>query len=116
MVPRGSHVSHLHVLLQRTVLQLLHSKSEAVRQYMARLLNAFASLVEGEFFLGEPGFLHWLCEEMNRTDGMDRMDGIDEMDGTNGMNRLNGTDWRDGTSETNGTDGIGGTDHPSLGP
>lgn len=34
--------------LQRSVLQLLHSKSEAVRQYMARLINALASLAEGE--------------------------------------------------------------------
>ena len=32
---------------QRSVLQLLHSKSEVVRQYMARLINAFASLAEG---------------------------------------------------------------------
>lgn len=33
---------------QRSVLQLLHSRSEVVRQYMARLINAFASLAEGE--------------------------------------------------------------------
>lgn len=30
------------------MLQLLHSKSDVVRQYMARLINAFASLAEGE--------------------------------------------------------------------
>lgn len=34
--------------LQRNVLKLLHSKSEVVRQYMARLINAFASLAEGK--------------------------------------------------------------------
>ena len=33
---------------QRSVLQLLRSKSEVVRQYMARLINAFASLAEGK--------------------------------------------------------------------
>lgn len=33
---------------QRSVLQLLHAKSEVVRQYMARLVNAFASLAEGK--------------------------------------------------------------------
>ncbi|XP_063093186.1 lisH domain-containing protein ARMC9 isoform X3 [Cavia porcellus] len=36
---------------QRTVLQLLHSKSEVVRQYMARLVNAVASLAEGRLYL-----------------------------------------------------------------
>ncbi|XP_008836289.1 lisH domain-containing protein ARMC9 isoform X1 [Nannospalax galili] len=38
---------------QRSVLQLLHSKSEAVRQYMARLLNALASLSEGRLYLAQ---------------------------------------------------------------
>lgn len=33
---------------QRSVLQLLHSRSEVVRQYMARLVNAFASLAGGK--------------------------------------------------------------------
>ena len=33
---------------QRSVLQLLRSKSEVVQQYMARLINAFASLAEGK--------------------------------------------------------------------
>lgn len=42
-------------LPQRSVLQLLNSKSEAVRQYMARLINAFASLAEGETSAGPPG-------------------------------------------------------------
>nr|XP_048284847.1 lisH domain-containing protein ARMC9 isoform X2 [Myodes glareolus] len=38
---------------QRNVLQLLHSKSEAVRQYMARLINALASLAEGRLYLAQ---------------------------------------------------------------
>ncbi|XP_028645413.1 lisH domain-containing protein ARMC9 [Grammomys surdaster] len=38
---------------QRSVLQLLHSKSEAVRQYMARLINALASLSEGRLYLAQ---------------------------------------------------------------
>ncbi|XP_063123098.1 lisH domain-containing protein ARMC9 isoform X4 [Rattus norvegicus] len=38
---------------QRSVLQLLHSKSEAVRQYMARLVNALASLAEGRLYLAQ---------------------------------------------------------------
>ncbi|XP_023577831.1 lisH domain-containing protein ARMC9 [Octodon degus] len=38
---------------QRSVLQLLHSKSEVVRQYMARLVNAMASLAEGRLYLAQ---------------------------------------------------------------
>ncbi|KAM9249853.1 lisH domain-containing protein ARMC9 [Dugong dugon] len=38
---------------QRSVLQLLHSQSEVVRQYMARLINAFASLAEGRLYLAQ---------------------------------------------------------------
>ncbi|XP_031224117.1 lisH domain-containing protein ARMC9 isoform X3 [Mastomys coucha] len=38
---------------QRSVLQLLQSKSEAVRQYMARLINALASLAEGRLYLAQ---------------------------------------------------------------
>ncbi|KAK2108318.1 hypothetical protein P7K49_013483 [Saguinus oedipus] len=37
----------------RSVLQLLHSKSDVVRQYMARLINAFASLAEGRLYLAQ---------------------------------------------------------------
>lgn len=36
------------LFFQRSVLKLLQSKSEVVRQYMARLINAFASLAEGK--------------------------------------------------------------------
>uniref|UniRef100_A0A8C0EGK4 LisH domain-containing protein ARMC9 n=1 Tax=Bubo bubo TaxID=30461 RepID=A0A8C0EGK4_BUBBB len=39
-----------HSSCQRSVLKLLDSKSEVVRQYMARLINAFASLAEGKRF------------------------------------------------------------------
>ncbi|KAM4836502.1 lisH domain-containing protein ARMC9 isoform 2-T3 [Thomomys bottae] len=42
-----------HSHSQRSVLQLLHSKSEAVRQYMARLINALASLAEGRLYLAQ---------------------------------------------------------------
>nr|XP_021505414.1 lisH domain-containing protein ARMC9 isoform X1 [Meriones unguiculatus]XP_021505416.1 lisH domain-containing protein ARMC9 isoform X1 [Meriones unguiculatus] len=38
---------------QRSALQLLHSKSDAVRQYMARLINAMASLAEGRLYLAQ---------------------------------------------------------------
>uniref|UniRef100_A0A8C4RYL4 LisH domain-containing protein ARMC9 n=1 Tax=Erpetoichthys calabaricus TaxID=27687 RepID=A0A8C4RYL4_ERPCA len=38
---------------QRSVLQLLNSKSEIVRQYMARLINAIASLAEGRIYLSQ---------------------------------------------------------------
>ncbi|XP_045415617.1 lisH domain-containing protein ARMC9 isoform X1 [Lemur catta] len=42
-----------HSHSQRSVLQLLHSKSEVVRQYTARLVNAFASLAEGRLYLAQ---------------------------------------------------------------
>ncbi|XP_023049649.2 lisH domain-containing protein ARMC9 isoform X2 [Piliocolobus tephrosceles] len=38
---------------QQSVLQLLHSKSDVVRQYVARLINAFASLAEGRLYLAQ---------------------------------------------------------------
>uniref|UniRef100_A0A5F9CYY8 LisH domain-containing protein ARMC9 n=1 Tax=Oryctolagus cuniculus TaxID=9986 RepID=A0A5F9CYY8_RABIT len=47
---------------QRSVLQLLNSKSEAVRQYMARLINAFASLAEGRLYLAQNTKVLWLLE------------------------------------------------------
>lgn len=42
-------------LFQRNVLKLLQSKSEVVRQYMARLINAFASLAEGKRSMARGG-------------------------------------------------------------
>ncbi|XP_054978526.1 lisH domain-containing protein ARMC9 isoform X2 [Sorex araneus] len=54
---------------QRTVLQLLHSPSEVVRQYMARLLNAFASLAEGRLYLSQsPTVLRMLEERLKEED------------------------------------------------
>uniref|UniRef100_H0X6E6 LisH domain-containing protein ARMC9 n=2 Tax=Otolemur garnettii TaxID=30611 RepID=H0X6E6_OTOGA len=47
---------------QRNVLQLLHSKSEVVRQYMARLVNAFASLAEGRLYLAQNKKVLWMLE------------------------------------------------------
>ncbi|XP_053453097.1 lisH domain-containing protein ARMC9 isoform X2 [Nycticebus coucang] len=47
---------------QRNVLQLLHSKSEVVRQYMARLINAFASLAEGRLYLAQNKMVLWMLE------------------------------------------------------
>ncbi|XP_075427071.1 lisH domain-containing protein ARMC9 isoform X5 [Ascaphus truei] len=38
---------------QINVLKLLHSKSEVVRQYAARLINSFASLAEGRVYLSQ---------------------------------------------------------------
>ncbi|CAI9532262.1 unnamed protein product [Staurois parvus] len=46
---------------QRSVLQLLHSKNEIVRQNTARLINAFASLSDGRVYLSQnPYLLHSL--------------------------------------------------------
>ncbi|XP_069473663.1 lisH domain-containing protein ARMC9 isoform X3 [Ambystoma mexicanum] len=49
----------------RTVLELLHSKSEIVRQYTARLINAFASLADGRLYLSQnPQVLRTLEETL----------------------------------------------------
>ncbi|XP_056421533.1 lisH domain-containing protein ARMC9 isoform X2 [Hyla sarda] len=54
---------------QRNVLQLLHSKNEVVRQYTARLINAFASLADGRVYLSQnPHLLHSLEETLKRED------------------------------------------------
>ncbi|KAL2089781.1 hypothetical protein ACEWY4_014469 [Coilia grayii] len=42
---------------KKTVLDLLRSKNEVVRQYMARLINAFASLSDGRMYLSQIPFL-----------------------------------------------------------
>ncbi|XP_060934243.1 lisH domain-containing protein ARMC9 [Limanda limanda] len=48
---------------QKTVVHLLRSKNEIVRQYMARLINAFASLAEGRVYLSQiPTLLELLTE------------------------------------------------------
>ncbi|XP_067370792.1 lisH domain-containing protein ARMC9 isoform X2 [Channa argus] len=52
---------------QRTVLYLLRSKNEIVRQYMARLINAFASLAEGRVYLSQiPILLKLLTETLRK--------------------------------------------------
>uniref|UniRef100_A0A8C3KQ74 LisH domain-containing protein ARMC9 n=1 Tax=Calidris pygmaea TaxID=425635 RepID=A0A8C3KQ74_9CHAR len=58
-----------HNNCQRSVLKLLHSKSEVVRQYMARLINAFASLAEGRVYLSQnPALLRMLEERLKAED------------------------------------------------
>ncbi|XP_051231887.1 lisH domain-containing protein ARMC9 isoform X16 [Dicentrarchus labrax] len=52
---------------QKTVLDLLRSKNEIVRQYMARLINAFASLAEGRVYLSQiPILLKLLTEALRK--------------------------------------------------
>ncbi|XP_078523904.1 lisH domain-containing protein ARMC9 [Lissotriton helveticus] len=53
----------------RSVLELLHSKSEIVRQYAARLVNAFASLAEGRLYLSQnPRLIRALEETLKAED------------------------------------------------
>ncbi|XP_016315858.1 lisH domain-containing protein ARMC9-like [Sinocyclocheilus anshuiensis] len=48
---------------QKTVLHLMKSKNEIVRQYMARLINAFASLCDGRMYLSQiPSLLRFLLD------------------------------------------------------
>uniref|UniRef100_A0A452HSG5 LisH domain-containing protein ARMC9 n=1 Tax=Gopherus agassizii TaxID=38772 RepID=A0A452HSG5_9SAUR len=59
----------IHNSSQRNVLKLLHSKSEVVRQYVARLVNAFASLAEGRLYLSQnPKLLRVLEERLKDED------------------------------------------------
>ncbi|KAM8888674.1 lisH domain-containing protein ARMC9 isoform 1-T5 [Synchiropus picturatus] len=54
---------------QVTVLHLLRSKNEMVRQYTARLINAFASLAEGRVYLAQiPILLKLLMETLRQED------------------------------------------------
>ncbi|NXC01866.1 ARMC9 protein, partial [Orthonyx spaldingii] len=58
-----------HSSCQRSVLQLLYSKSEIVRQYMARLINTFASLTEGRVYLSQnPTLLQMLEDRLKAED------------------------------------------------
>ncbi|KAL7867002.1 hypothetical protein AOLI_G00148160 [Acnodon oligacanthus] len=60
---------------QKTVLHLIKSKNEIVRQYMARLINAFASLSEGRMYLSQfPPLLKLLvdCLQMEEKDSVAR--------------------------------------------
>ncbi|NXS28200.1 ARMC9 protein, partial [Pomatostomus ruficeps] len=58
---------------QRSVLQLLYSKSEVVRQYMARLINAFASLPEGRVYLSQNPTLLQMLEDRLKTEDKDSL-------------------------------------------
>ncbi|TKS74409.1 LisH domain-containing protein ARMC9 [Collichthys lucidus] len=52
---------------QKTVLDLMRSSDEIVRQYMARLINAFASLAEGRIYLSQiPILLRLLTEALRK--------------------------------------------------
>ncbi|KAM5269113.1 lisH domain-containing protein ARMC9 isoform 1-T2 [Hipposideros larvatus] len=60
-----------HSHSQRSVLQLLHSKSEVVRQYTARLINAFASLAEGRLYLAQSTKVLWMLEQRLKEEDKD---------------------------------------------
>ncbi|XP_058699471.1 lisH domain-containing protein ARMC9 isoform X2 [Poecile atricapillus] len=62
-----------HSNCQRSVLQLLYSKSEVVRQYMARLINAFASLTEGRAYLSQNPTLLQMLEDRLKTEDKDSL-------------------------------------------
>ncbi|KAJ3599745.1 hypothetical protein NHX12_033701 [Muraenolepis orangiensis] len=56
---------------QRTVIHLMRSKSDIVRQYMARLVNALASLAEGRTYLSHMSSLLRLLMEVLRQEERD---------------------------------------------
>ncbi|XP_070764916.1 lisH domain-containing protein ARMC9 isoform X3 [Enoplosus armatus] len=58
---------------QKTVLHLMRSKNEIVRQYMARLINAFASLAEGRVYLSQIPILLKLLSEALRKEEKDSL-------------------------------------------
>ncbi|XP_071422522.1 lisH domain-containing protein ARMC9 isoform X2 [Pithys albifrons albifrons] len=62
-----------HSNCQRSVLKLLNSKSEVVRQYMARLINALASLAEGRVYLSQNPMLLQMLEERLKTEDKDSL-------------------------------------------
>ncbi|NXL25236.1 ARMC9 protein, partial [Setophaga kirtlandii] len=62
-----------HNNCQRSVLQLLYSKSEVVRQYMARLINAFASLIEGRAYLSQNPTLLQMLEDRLKAEDKDSL-------------------------------------------
>ncbi|KAM6962455.1 lisH domain-containing protein ARMC9 [Aplochiton taeniatus] len=58
-----------HTSKQKTLLHLMRAKNEVVREYMARFINAFASLVEGRLYLSHvPGLLKLLTESLRTED------------------------------------------------
>ncbi|NXL88702.1 ARMC9 protein, partial [Alectura lathami] len=62
-----------HSKCQRSVLKLLQSKSEVVRQYMARFVNAFASLAEGRLYLAQNPVLLRMLEERLKAEDKDSL-------------------------------------------
>ncbi|NXI83198.1 ARMC9 protein, partial [Rhipidura dahli] len=62
-----------HSNCQRSILQLLYSKSEVVRQYMARLINAFASLIEGRAYLSQNPTLLQMLEDRLKAEDKDSL-------------------------------------------
>ncbi|KAM4692879.1 lisH domain-containing protein ARMC9 isoform 2-T2 [Discoglossus pictus] len=56
---------------QKNVLKLLHSKNEVVRQYTARLINAFASLAQGRVYLSQNPCLLRSLEETLKAEEKD---------------------------------------------
>uniref|UniRef100_A0A452EJC5 LisH domain-containing protein ARMC9 n=1 Tax=Capra hircus TaxID=9925 RepID=A0A452EJC5_CAPHI len=60
-----------HSHSQRSMLQLLQSKSEVVRQYTARLINAFASLAEGRRYLAQSTKVLRMLEERLKEEDKD---------------------------------------------
>ncbi|KAG7217530.1 hypothetical protein INR49_021457 [Caranx melampygus] len=58
---------------QKTVLHLMRSKNEIVRQYMSRLINAFASLAEGRVYLSQIPILLKLLTEALRKEEKDSL-------------------------------------------
>ncbi|NWV98157.1 ARMC9 protein, partial [Machaerirhynchus nigripectus] len=62
-----------HSNCQRSVLQLLYSKSEVVRQYMARLINALASLIEGRSYLSQNPTLLQMLEDRLKAEDKDSL-------------------------------------------
>uniref|UniRef100_A0A8D0B320 LisH domain-containing protein ARMC9 n=1 Tax=Sander lucioperca TaxID=283035 RepID=A0A8D0B320_SANLU len=58
---------------QKTVLHLMRSKNEITRQYMARLINAFASFAEGRVYLSQIPILLKLLTEALRTEEKDSL-------------------------------------------
>uniref|UniRef100_A0A673XLZ8 Armadillo repeat containing 9 n=1 Tax=Salmo trutta TaxID=8032 RepID=A0A673XLZ8_SALTR len=67
----SNHLLDHHSTRQKSVLLLMRSKNEMVRQYMARLINAFASLAEGRVYLSQvPSLLRLLIDSL-RTEEKD---------------------------------------------
>ncbi|NXW57154.1 ARMC9 protein, partial [Eurystomus gularis] len=62
-----------HSNCQRSILELLYCKSEVVREYMARLINAFASLAEGRVYLSQNPTLLQMLEERLKAEDKDSL-------------------------------------------